>query len=103
MQQSGLHKALNDRLKRSYHQYREQMDDRYPRVMKTLPNLDANWVRLGMLLLQRGPTTIMVLSERLAISHPAVMQIAKRLKAEDRVADFRDPRDKRKRMLALTS
>ncbi|MAI53032.1 MAG: hypothetical protein CBC55_01185 [Gammaproteobacteria bacterium TMED95] len=103
MQQSGLHKALNDRLKRSYQQYREQMDDRYPRVMKTLPNLDANWVRLGMLLLQRGPTTIMVLSERLAISHPAVLQIAKRLKAEDRVADFRDRRDKRKRMLALTS
>ena len=62
MRQSGLHKALNDRLKRSYKQYREQIDDRYPRVMKILPSLDANWVRLGMLLLQRGPTTIMVLS-----------------------------------------
>ena len=103
MHRNGLHKALNDRLKRSFQQYHEEMDDRYPRVMKTLPSLDANWVRLGMLLLQCGPTTIMVLSERLAISHPAVLQIAKRLKAEDRVADFRDRRDKRKRMLALTS
>lgn len=64
---------------------------------------EAGWVRLGCILRQSGPTSIVALSQQLGVSHPAVLQIAKRMIAEGTLADFRDRRDKRRRLLALTS
>ena len=60
-------------------------------------------IRLGLELYRDGPASVVALSERLKVSHPAVVQIARNLIAAEYVADYRDRRDKRRRLLALTN
>lgn len=60
-------------------------------------------IRLGLELYRNGPASIVALSARLKISHPAVVQLARNLIAAEYVADYRDRRDKRRRLLALTN
>lgn len=65
--------------------------------------LDAVKVRLGLTLYRNGPLSISELSEALGVSHPAVLKIALEFIGKDWVADYRDRRDKRRRLLALTN
>lgn len=65
--------------------------------------LDAVKIRLGLALYRNGPVSISQLSEELGVSHPAVLKIAGEFIGKEWVADYRDRRDKRRRLLALTN
>jgi|TARA_B110000914_G_scaffold226198_1_gene249722 DNA-binding MarR family transcriptional regulator/GNAT superfamily N-acetyltransferase len=94
-QTTGHHSAFLERVQQAQGHYNEQAGlDK---------SLDAPRIRLGLLLYNSGPASIVALSERLRISHPAVVQIARALIQDEYLADYRDRRDKRRRLLALTN
>ena len=66
-------------------------------------NLDAIKTRLGLSLYRNGPLSISELSLILGVSHPAILKIARDFIHNEWVADYRDRRDKRRRLLALTN
>lgn len=63
---------------------------------------EPRWFPVFTYLHQRGPTSITALAKGLGVSHPGVNKTANELVALKLVAPYRDRRDKRKRVLALT-
>ncbi|HAB46299.1 MAG TPA: hypothetical protein DCE20_08760 [Gammaproteobacteria bacterium] len=89
------HETFTDRVQQARAHYEQQAG-----LGKSLA---SPRIRLGLALYRGGPASIVALSEQLKISHPAVVQIARNLMAAEYVADYRDRRDKRRRLLALTN
>ena len=92
---NSSHQAFTDRVRETRAYYEQEAG-----LGKSLASPRT---RLGLELYRGGPASIVALSERLKISHPAVVQIARNLMAAEYVADYRDRRDKRRRLLALTN
>lgn len=92
---NSSHQAFIDRVQQARQDYGQQAG-----LGKSLA---TPRIRLALQLYHGGPASIVALSERLRISHPAVVQIARSLMAAEYVADYRDRRDKRRRLLALTN
>ena len=89
------HETFTDRVQQARAHYEQQAG--------LGKSLTSPRIRLGLALYRGGPASIVALSEQLKISHPAVVQIARNLMAAEYVADYRDRRDKRRRLLALTN
>ena len=94
-EKNSSHQAFTDRVRETRAYYEQEAG-----LGKSLASPRT---RLGLELYRGGPASIVALSERLKISHPAVVQIARNLMAAEYVADYRDRRDKRRRLLALTN
>ena len=63
---------------------------------------EPRWFPLYYYLFVKGPTGVMDIAKGLGISHPAVNQVAKEMMAADLLAAYKDRKDKRKRLLAMT-
>ena len=64
---------------------------------------EPRWFPVVYFLKIRGPTSVMNLARGLGVSHPAINQISREIISANLVAQYKDVRDKRKRVLALTS
>lgn len=64
---------------------------------------EPRWFPVFLFLYHRGPTAITEIARGVGVSHPAVNKVANELIAARLVAPYRDRKDKRKRVLALTS
>lgn len=91
--------ALGSRLKRLSDQL---MQDGIRVYRETGLAFEPRWFPVFYYLSKSGPSAVMDIARGLGITHPAVNQVAKELIAADLVAAYRDARDKRKRVLALT-
>lgn len=63
---------------------------------------EPKWFPVYYYLSQVGPSSVTDVARGLGITHPSVNQIAKEMIAADLVAAYKDTRDKRRRVLALT-
>lgn len=63
----------------------------------------ARWAPVIQLLQRHGPSSVTDLASRAGVSHPLVNRVAEELIAAGFVAPYRDRRDKRRRVLALTT
>jgi len=64
---------------------------------------EPKWFPVYYYLSEMGPRSIMDIAKAVGISHPSVNQIAREMKAANLVSAYKDTKDKRKRVLALTS
>ncbi len=64
---------------------------------------EPRWFPLFHYLRTIGPTSVMDVARGLGVSHPSINQIAKEMVAASLVASYKDARDKRRRVLALTA
>lgn len=63
---------------------------------------EPKWFPVYYYLSKVGPSAVTDVARGLGVSHPSVNQIAKEMIAADLVAAYKDTRDKRRRVLALT-
>ena len=85
-------KRLSDRLMQDgIRVYRDSGVDFQPR-----------WFPVYYYLAKVGPSSVTDIARGLGITHPSVNQVAREMIARDLVAAYKDTRDKRKRVLALT-
>ena len=63
---------------------------------------EPRWFPLYYYLIVQGPSAVMDIAKGLGIGHPAVSQVAKEMIAAGLLASYKDARDKRKRLLAMT-
>ena len=66
-------------------------------------DFEPRWFPLYQYLDRFGPSPVMDIARGLGISHPAVNQVAGQMVQARLIAMYRDARDKRRRLLALTS
>jgi len=66
-------------------------------------DFEPRWFPLYQYLDRFGPSPVMDIARGLGISHPAVNQVAGQMVQARLIATYRDARDKRRRLLALTS
>ncbi len=66
-------------------------------------DFEPRWFPVYYYLLTAGPSPVTAIARSLGVSHPSVNQVAKELLARELIAAYKDPKDKRKRVLALTS
>lgn len=66
-------------------------------------SLQARWFPVVRLLHERGPMSVTDIAEAVGQSHPAISQLASRLAKEGWLQATGDPRDRRRRTLALTA
>lgn len=64
--------------------------------------LEPNWHALLLYLETHGPTPVTEAATALRVSHPAVIEMAKRMEAKGLVTTAPDPADGRRRVLALS-
>ena len=64
---------------------------------------EPKWFPVYYYLSEMGPRSIMDIAKAVGISHPSVNQVAREMKAANLVSAYKDTKDKRKRVLALTS
>ncbi|RPD97970.1 MarR family transcriptional regulator [Aureibaculum marinum] len=64
--------------------------------------IEPNWNLIFRLLQEKGEMTITEMSETLQFSHPAVVKIVNKMKAEGYITAAIDSKDKRKQVLSLT-
>ncbi|MCB1646148.1 MAG: MarR family transcriptional regulator [Pseudomonadales bacterium] len=94
------HLALGSRLKRIVDRlmqdgvliYRDSGTDFQPR-----------WFPLFYALAEHGPDSVTRLANKLGVSHPSVNQTATEMKKAGLIATYKDSRDRRRRVLALTT
>jgi DNA-binding MarR family transcriptional regulator/L-amino acid N-acyltransferase YncA len=81
----------------------DRMQDGARRLYDTtaLP-LEPNWHVLLLFLERRGPVSVMETAAALRVSHPAVIELARRMEIADLVQTTSDPLDGRRRMLRLS-
>ncbi|MCB1692400.1 MAG: MarR family transcriptional regulator [Pseudomonadales bacterium] len=91
--------ALGSRLKRLSDRL---MQDGIRVYRETGVAFEPRWFPVYYFLGHVGPSAVMEIAKGLGVSHPAVNQVAKEMVAANIVAAYRDTRDKRKRVLALT-
>ena len=65
-------------------------------------SLQARWFPLLKLLDERGPMSVTEIADAIGQTHPAVSQLSARLARDGWLAASGDPRDRRRRSLALT-
>lgn len=63
---------------------------------------EPRWFPVYFYLKETGPSAVTDIARGLGITHPSVNEIAREMIANDMVAAYKDTRDKRKRVLALT-
>lgn len=63
---------------------------------------EPRWFPVYYYLSRSGPSAVTEIARGLGVSHPAVNQVAKELIGANILATYKDRRDKRKRVLALT-
>ncbi len=66
-------------------------------------DFEPKWFPVYLYLQRSGPSAVMDIARGLGITHPSVNQVAKEMIALGLVAAYKDTKDKRKRVLALTS
>ena len=66
-------------------------------------DFEPRWFPLYQYLDRFGPSPVMDIARGLGITHPAVNQVAGQMMQARLIAPYRDARDKRRRLLALTS
>lgn len=64
---------------------------------------EPKWFPVFYYLAEIGPSSVTDIARGVGITHPSVNQIAKEMIAKGYVAAYKDPKDKRKRVLALSS
>ena len=64
---------------------------------------EPKWFPVYFYLSDKGPNSVTDIARGIGITHPSVNQIAKEMIARGYVAAYKDPKDKRKRVLALSS
>ena len=65
-------------------------------------HFEPKWFPVYYYLLEVGPSSVMEIARGIGITHPSVNQIAREMIAQGFVAAYKDPKDKRKRVLALS-
>ncbi len=66
-------------------------------------DFEPKWFPVYYYLAEIGPSSVMEIARGVGITHPSVNQIAKEMISKGYVAAYKDPKDKRKRVLALSS
>ena len=66
-------------------------------------DFEPKWFPVYYYLSSEGPTAVTDIAKGLGITHPSVNQVAKEMIAANLVGAYKDRKDKRKRVLALTS
>jgi DNA-binding MarR family transcriptional regulator len=66
-------------------------------------DFEPKWFPVYYYLAQVGPSSVMEIARGVGITHPSVNQISKEMINRGYVAAYKDPKDKRKRVLALSS
>jgi DNA-binding MarR family transcriptional regulator len=64
---------------------------------------EPRWFPVFMHLYDKGPSAVKEIAQALGVTHPAVTQIANELTSKGIVTAYRDTRDRRKRVLAITT
>jgi ribosomal protein S18 acetylase RimI-like enzyme len=64
--------------------------------------LEFRWLEMCQLLFDEGPKSVRELAQALGVSHAAISQFANQLTARGIAATYKDPADRRKRVLALS-
>lgn len=65
-------------------------------------SFEPRWFPVYHHLRRAGPSSVTEIARGLGVTHPSVNQVAREMIARDLVAAYKDTRDKRKRVLALT-
>ncbi|MEX0941395.1 MAG: helix-turn-helix domain-containing GNAT family N-acetyltransferase [Pseudomonadales bacterium] len=65
-------------------------------------SFEPRWFPVYYYLSHMGPSAVTDVARGLGITHPSVNQVAKEMIAANLVSAYKDPKDKRKRVLALT-
>lgn len=91
---------LNIRLRRLSEQLHAEAGRR---LAATGLGLRQRWLSIYGFLLEEGPHPVMSIAAATGLSHPAVLQFAQEMMDANLVASYRDPSDRRKRVLALTA
>ena len=92
--------ALGSRLKRLSDTLAQDVSRMYQSVDA---GFEPRWFPVFVYLYRQGPTSITELAKGLGVSHPGINRTANELIDTRLVAPYRDRKDKRKRVLALTS
>ena len=86
-------KRLSDLLQKDINRLYKELDVR----------LEPSWFLVLYFLQQYGPTAVTGVGRGVGVSHPAIIKVSRELIAAGHVAIYKDGKDKRKRVLALTS
>jgi DNA-binding MarR family transcriptional regulator/L-amino acid N-acyltransferase YncA len=82
----------------------ERIADSGRRLYETLDlPLEPNWHALLLYLESHGPAPVTEAAAALRVSHPAVIEMSRRMEARDLVVTAPDPADGRRRVLALSA
>ncbi len=92
--------ALGSRLRRLSDQL---MQDGILVYRDSRVEFEPKWFPVYAFLQHNGPSAVMTISRGLGISHASVNQVGREMMAVALVAAYKDRRDKRRRVLALTS
>ena len=92
--------GLNFRLKRLSDLLQKDINGLYQEL--DVP-LEPPWFLVLYFLQQYGPTPVTGIARGLGVSHPAIIKVSREMIAAGHVAIYKDGKDKRKRVLALTS
>ncbi len=66
-------------------------------------DFEPKWFPVFYYLAERGPSSVTDIARGIGITHPSVNQIAKEMIARGYLAAYKDPKDKRRRVLALSA
>jgi DNA-binding MarR family transcriptional regulator len=91
---------LLNRLKRNLDRLTLDMHKVY---QLTGSGFEPRWFPVFMHLSENGPSAVKDIAQRLGVTHPAVTQIANELTSKGLVTAYRDTKDRRKRVLAVTT
>ena len=92
--------GLGSRLKRLSDQL---MQDGIRIYRETGLKFEPKWFPVYYYLSEMGPSSVTEVAKGLGITHPSVNQIAREMIKDNLVAAYKDTKDKRKRVLALTT
>ena len=92
--------GLNFRLKRLSDLLQKDINRLYKEL--DVP-LEPSWFLVLYFLQQYGPTPVTGVGRGVGVSHPAIIKVSREMITAGHVAIYKDGKDKRKRVLALTS
>ena len=92
--------ALGSRLKRLSDRFMQETARIY---QSQRLGFEPSWFTVTSFLSKNGPASIQDISAALNVSHPAVIQVANQMTAKNLIETSKDPDDKRKRILKLSS
>lgn len=92
--------ALGSRLKRLSDRL---MQDGIKIYQQCALDFEPKWFPVFHYLSERGPSSVTDIARGIGITHPSVNQIAQEMLQRGYIAAYKDPRDKRRRVLALSA